>query len=315
MKNNRLKRRVQMLERQMMRTFDYDLDHTDRMDAMGVDFQRIDATLMELREKQARIADMETQFALLTARNDFLDTEAERKAEQLDKLRTELEGALKARDHFGTLWYDLKNDLDDERAGRPLLAKATDRINYLEEVIKDGSNGMQVLRLLKTISNQADELSKARKDAGALRTLLEVTEDVKNRMRNELAELEAKLADVKAERDALKMSPDWIAELAQVRAERDALRDALRLARIRILEAENRWISVSQLPEPGRPVAILWRSDDEIEPIYDYGITVFHSDEDGMLHTFDGNYDNTVYFWMYLPEPPKGVGNIKGGEK
>ena len=60
MKRKNLKRRVQMLERQMMRTFDYDVDHTDRIDAMGVDFRRIDATLMELREKvsalQAQIA-------------------------------------------------------------------------------------------------------------------------------------------------------------------------------------------------------------------------------------------------------------------
>jgi hypothetical protein len=52
--------------------------------------------------------------------------------DQLAALQADLTDAILSRDHFGTLWDDLREDLDDKRAGRPLLAKATDRINDLE---------------------------------------------------------------------------------------------------------------------------------------------------------------------------------------
>ena len=58
-------------------------------------------------------------------RANDLETENER-------LTADLAAAILSRDHFGTLWDDLREDLDDERAGRPLLAKATERIDQLE---------------------------------------------------------------------------------------------------------------------------------------------------------------------------------------
>ena len=78
---------------------------------------------------------------------DWVDELAKVRAElavrdaEIKRMNADLTDALNSRDHFGTLWDALREDLEDERAGRPLLAKATDRINDLEAEVKRWESG------------------------------------------------------------------------------------------------------------------------------------------------------------------------------
>jgi hypothetical protein len=70
-------------------------------------------------------------------------------------------------------------------------------------------------------------------------------------------------------------------------------------ARLAELEAERRWIPVEEsLPDPDKEVDILWALDEDETFELHFGISKKYEDEQ-YLHTEDGDYDKTVYFWRY----------------
>ena len=179
---------------------------------------------------------------------------------------------------------ELQKELAEERAGRPLLAKATDTINELETIL-NALGGQDAVKL----NAECDELG------------LKVAQAT-----DRIAQLEAEIA-------TLKMSPDWIDELAQVRAERDALKatideDILSNNRMAAecrelkaerdaLRAENEWISVAEkLPEDENRVLIY---ADEI--IY----TAWYDHRVKSWVCYSRIF--TVTHWRNLPQPPEGA--------
>jgi hypothetical protein len=90
-------------------------------------------------------------------------------SDRISKLEAELDAALLSRDHFGTLYHELSEELDDEKAGRPLLAKATDKIAELEnqltqmqEYLAEAQETCKFLGL--TAENLASQLAALREE-------------------------------------------------------------------------------------------------------------------------------------------------------
>ena len=112
---------------------------------------------------------------------DWVDELAKVRAElavrdaEIKRMNADLTDALNSRDHFGTLWDALREDLEDERAGRPLLAKATDRIAQLEnDLAEENAYHANYEHLLA----EAEEEVKALKSGMYLETLQLVNEQM-----------------------------------------------------------------------------------------------------------------------------------------
>ena len=136
--------------------------------------------------------------------------------------------------------------------------------------------------------------------AESLRTFHDNAEATMEKMQAQLAERDAKIAELETDRSiSVNVAEDFYALCQQWQDENAAIR-----ARIAELEAMQRWISVDErLPEPLVSV-LVWTDDSSFDNSDNFDLG-FHQKDHGWLLAMEWEHgDPTVTHWMPLPPPP-----------